>query len=313
MSFALKPHKSLRKGIRRIARKQMEYAREQVAGTAHGSRDAAVHEARKSFKKVRALLRLVRPAISAQTYRYENTALRDAARPLTEVRDAKILVETLDNVSQHFAERVHSQPFAPIRKELMAYQRKVRTRVLDDENTFTTVETAVREALARLEDWTDVPDRWASVGNGVEQVYRQARRAFAAATAEPTVENLHEWRKQTKYLRYQLELLVTVWPEMMEPLVEQADHLGKLLGDDHDLAVLHQLLTHDAERFGGEEKLELLFALIERRRKELEEEATLLGRRLFQDSPKEFIRRVKGYWTVLRKADVRVSPDTNPA
>ena len=114
------------------------------------------------------------------------------------------------------------------------------------------------------------------------------------------MEKLHEWRKQAKYLRYQLELLRAVWPGMMEPLAGQADHLGDLLGDDHDLAVLRQMLTQHPERFDDEEGVELLFALIDRRREELEAEATLLGLRLFQDTPQDFARRLKGYWTTAR-------------
>ena len=297
MSFALRPDQSLPKGIRRIARKEMEYARTQVTKMANGSRDTAVHEARKSFKKLRALLRLMRPTISARTYQTQNTAFRDAARPLTEVRDAKVLIDTLDKLGQHFAKRIRGHPFASIRKELQAHQREVRTRVLDKEHAFTMVETAVRDALGCLEAWTTVPKRWSSVGRGVQRVYRQARRALTEASTEPTVENLHEWRKQVKYLRYQLTALQPLWPEMMEPLVEQADHLGELLGEDHDLAVLAQQLTAAPERFDGEDARELLFALIAHRRNELQEEAMLLGQRLFQDSPTVFAGRLKGYWT----------------
>src|SRR5262245_41333034 len=279
----------------------MHSALEQVAQASNGSRDEAVHEARKCCKKVRALLRMVKPEISAGYYQHENAALRNVAQPLSEVRDAKILVATVDKVAKHFADRVRGQPFAVIRKQLMTHQREVRTRVPDDEHGFAAVETAIREALERLEDWVDVPNRWSSIGSGVQQVYREARRAFADATEEPTIKKLHEWRKQAKYLRYQLELLRAVWPEMVEELASQADYLSELLGDDHDLAVLRQMLTHDQERFGDGKGVELLFALIDRRREELEEEATLLGHRLFQDSPKDFARRLQGYWTTWRK------------
>jgi CHAD domain-containing protein len=308
VSFKLKLDRSLRKGIRRVSQQELQDALNQVTQTSNGSRDEAVHEARKCFKKVRALLRLVRPAISRRSYRDENAAFRDAARPLSEVRDAKILVETVDKVTEHFADRVRGQPFASIRKELMTHQREVRKRVLDEEHAFAAVETAVREALGRLDGWANVPNHWASVGNGVQQVYRQARRAFADATDEPTMETLHEWRKQVKYLRYQLELLRALWPEMMEQLAGQADHLGELLGDDHDLAVLRQMLLQDQNRFSDEKKLELLFALIDRRREELQEEAHLLGRRFFQDAPEDFTRRLHGYWTVEQKQPALSKP-----
>src|SRR5262245_34387092 len=111
MSFALRLDESLHTGLRRIARKEMEDARAYVTQTANGSRDEAVHEARKCCKKLRAILRLVRPAIGERQYRYENIAYRDAARPLTAVRDAKILVESVDKLSKHFADRVRGQPF----------------------------------------------------------------------------------------------------------------------------------------------------------------------------------------------------------
>src|SRR5262249_21269392 len=104
MSFELKPGESPRKGVRRIVRKQGEDALEVLTGSHNGSRDEAVHEARKSFKKVCAVLRLVRPVIGEAVFRAENACFRDAARPLTEVRDAKILVETLDGLTEHFQE-----------------------------------------------------------------------------------------------------------------------------------------------------------------------------------------------------------------
>ena len=88
MSFELKPDDSVRKNVRRIARRQIDDALEQLTGSAKVTRDEAVHEARKAFKKVRALLCLVQPAIGAKTYREENDCFRGAGKPLSAVRDA---------------------------------------------------------------------------------------------------------------------------------------------------------------------------------------------------------------------------------
>jgi CHAD domain-containing protein len=300
MAFRLKSGESLRKGIARLARKLMDEALEHLTGSADGTRDLSVHEARKCFKKIWALLRLVRPAIGKNAFREENTTFRDAGRPLTEVRDAKALVEALDALAKHFGNRVSRRPLGGVRKELLAHQREVRRRVLDEQGALAAVAAAVREARGRVDGWADVPDKWSSVGPGLKQVYRAARRAFAEAAADPEVEKLHEWRKQTKYLRYQLEMLSPLWPEVLEELAGQADRLGELLGQDHDLAVLRAMLTGDPERFGGTGTLELLLPLLDRRRAELQQEAESLGRRFFLDRPRDLARRLKGYWKAWR-------------
>src|SRR5262249_54854259 len=151
--------------------------------------------------------------------------------------------------------------------------------------------------------------RWRAVGQGLEDVYRLALGAFEDAAADPTVEKLHEWRKQAKYLRYQLEVLRPLWPERLGELAPEADQMGGVLGGAHDLAGLRASLTDDPARFGDAGDVEVLLALIDRPRAELEQEALLLGRRFFQDSPRPFARRLKGYWKTWRASsfDIRHS------
>ena len=166
---------SLRKSIRRSVRKQLDNALEELTGEQKDQRDEAVHEVRKSFNKIRAVLRLVRPAIGDKSYRRENTCFRDAARPVTEVRDARILIETLDKLLEHFQAHVANRSFADIRKALQNELRAVRKRVLDEHNAFVVVAETVSQARERVKRWTDVPDKWSSVGTGLRDACRQAR------------------------------------------------------------------------------------------------------------------------------------------
>jgi CHAD domain-containing protein len=308
MAFELKPDESLRKSLRRIARKQMDHALDELAGAYKGSRDHAVHETRKSFKKIRAILRFVRPEVGEMIYQEGNIGFRDAGRPLTEVRDAKIFVDTLDKLVEHFKEHVGKGSFAEVRKELQANLRAVRKRVLNEQNSVAVVTDAIQRGRKRIKCWIDVPDRWSSIGRGLKGVYRRASDAFREAVVEASVEKLHEWRKQTKYLRYQLEILHPLWPERMEELAREADRLGDLLGGDHDLAMLRQMLADAPGRFGAEGDVEILVALIDQRRAELEQ-AMGLGRRYFQDKPKDFTRRLKGYWKAWRSQTGSKQPD----
>jgi len=295
MSFELQSGESLRKSVRRIVSKQMEDTEVELTATHKGPRDEIVHEVLKHFKKIRAVLRLVRPVIGEKTYRDENICFRDAARPLTEVRDARILIETLDALTKHFQEHIAGRSFRSVRKALQENLRAVRKRVLDEQNSFTVVAETVRQALERVVNWPEVPNRWLAVGQGLQDTYRRASAAYQEAAANTTVETLHEWRKQVKYLRYQLEILRPLWPERLDELASEADKMGDLLGDDHDLAVLRQMLM-DPDHFEDDADGEMLLALIDRRRDEVEQEAMLLGERFFQDRPREFARRLKGYW-----------------
>jgi CHAD domain-containing protein len=123
---------------------------------------------------------------------------------------------------------------------------------------------------------------------------------MAVAARKPSTENLHEWRKQAKYLWHDLQVLEPVWPGVMKELAEQAHDLTQLLGDDHDLAVLHETVATNREKAGTEDVIEALFALIDRRRAELQREAFMLGKRLYLAKPGAFTDQIKGYWKVWR-------------
>ena len=55
----------------------------------------------------------------------------------------------------------------------------------------------------------------------------------------PTV----QWRKRAKDLRYHVELLEPIWPEIMKDLEKILHTLTDHLGDDHDFADLRSTLT----------------------------------------------------------------------
>ena len=56
--------------------------------------DEVIHDTRKKLKSARAKLRLLRAAVGRKAYARENAALRDAARPLSRVRDSKVMLDT---------------------------------------------------------------------------------------------------------------------------------------------------------------------------------------------------------------------------
>jgi len=137
MAFRLKPDESVAKGIRRLARNQIDKALDGLTGLSEAEPEEVVHDARKRFKRVRALLRLARCGLGRSLYDREDNRFRDAGRPLSEVRDAGVLVETFDQLIERFGK---DYPEADsiirtdiiIRTNLMDRKREVCQRVLQN-------------------------------------------------------------------------------------------------------------------------------------------------------------------------------------
>lgn len=297
MAFQLKAKESVSEGITRNVRRQIEKALKHLDAKADASKRAesqteALGEVRKCFKRVRAALRLLREELGDDRYHDENFSFRDAARPLTQVRDAGILIETADKLRQQFPKAISATTFSSIRKALLANQDEVRRRVLDEDNAFAKVRGSATHALARLPEWRLESDDWACLEPGMRRVYRAAHRALALADENSSVENLHEWRKQTKYLWHQLQLVEPALTGADKSLVDETHRLSTLLGEDHDLAVLRATLAADPLTYGGHHVVKGIFVLIDRQRADLERQAFTLGRVIYKSSPREFTKRI---------------------
>lgn len=295
MAFELKEHEPVGAGTTRNVKAQIEKALKHL-GTATESavtENEAIGEVRKCFKRVRAALRVARDELGSELYREENFGFRDAARPLTQVRDAGILVDTADKLRPEVVKVVGPAVFKKIRMALVANQQEVRHRVIEVNKAFATVRDAAIRALERLPGWKLQRDGWAAIEPGLHRVYQHGHHALRLATESPSVANLHEWRKQTKYLWHLLQLLEAAWTDSEKEFVTQTHRLATLLGEDHDLAVLRETLAADPLAYGGHHILKNVFVVIDRHRAELERQAFALGAEIYKDPPRVFTSRIE--------------------
>jgi len=303
MSYHFKPAESVIEGVRRIAREQIEKAIGEIDDSDLDFHET-VHQVRKRCKKVRGLVRLVRP-VAEKLYRTENKAFRDAAAPLSDVRDAQALLETLDELTQMYADQIDTEHFGSIRDRLV--QR--RDEVADDTEKLQKQLDGFRQQMSRARDrverWSLGEKGFAALSAGLAKTYGRGRQAMRVAYEEPSPENFHQWRKRVKYHGYHLRLLKPIWKPVLKKQAKAADRLGDLLGDDHDLAVFAATLQAEPSTFGDQRDLQALVALLESRRGELETLARPLGRRLFAEKSSRLADRAGTYWTTWRQEQKR--------
>ena len=298
--YTLQAGETVVDGVRRIAYEQIDLAVAELHDEALG-RHAAIHQVRKRCKKLRALLRVVRPVLG-KTFATENAHVRDAARRLSDLRDATALLETYDALMARVADEVDRRPFGPIRRAL-TLRRRALAEDLDLDARVVVFLDDLHALRDRVASWPLDAEGFAALDGGLRKTYRRGRRTMAHAYAAPSPETFHAWRKRVKYHWYHVRLLHGLWPALMTTRGEALSHLASLLGTEHDLAVLHETLHAEPHRFGRIRHLPAFVSLLEQRRAELQAEARPLGTRLFAEKPDALSRRFEAFWQAWHMDD----------
>ena len=263
-----------------------------------GKRDEHIHEARKATKRLRALVRLVRRELGDEGYALENQYYRDAGQRLSGLRDAAVLVETLDRLVEYLGSDVPKSRFARVRGWLVERRDRAYSQAASSDRAIQEVIADLAPARERLEHWNLQCEGWKGLRAGLQRIYARGRRDFAAAYALPSDEAFHDWRKQVKYLWYHTQIVQNIWPSVMQALAEELDQLGELLGQDHDLAVLRTTVLAEFPKAGATATLLALERRIDEVRSRMQARARLLAERIYLERPREFSRRLRGYWRV---------------
>jgi CHAD domain-containing protein len=310
MGYKLKAGETIEEGIRRVVVEEIDTAIETLG---HRSRLAAVHEARKSIKKIRAVLRLARSAMDKRTFAQENANFREIGRQLSDVRDADILVQSFDKLKPEFAAASLRPALTLVAQHVQRRRRTTLTRLLNEGRAIEKTRAALRAARARVRRWRLRGNQWSALSPGFERVYAQGRKRFAAAYDDRSGESFHLWRKRVKDLTYQFRLLHGLWPKVMTTLADESSALADMLGDDHDLVILQLVIRNDLHETLGPDDRDALVTGIDRRRAKLEADAEPLGRRLYADAPKACATRLEQYWDAWRLAKRNERRDEKPS
>lgn len=279
MAYAFERGETVSAGVLRIMQEQLARVEEHLGDESlpHGKR---VHETRKRFKEIRALLRLVRKPLGRH-FAAENAWYRDHARDLAGTRDADAAQETLAKLSlPKLTER-------RIRKLLATDGTATRDPAL----LIATLLPQIGEAKARTSTWPDSGDGFETIAAGLARSYRGGRREARRALSSRDAEGMHEWRKRVKDHWYHVQLMRNVWPAMMKPYAAVLSDLSRDLGDHHDIHVLSQKVESAPARFR---------AAARARQEQLERDAAAVAARIYAERTEAWLARMRNLWNAWR-------------
>lgn len=296
MSLILKADKPLEDEIHRVASSYLKKARCALEKQPDGPHEA-IHAARKKFKRVRSLYRLVAGA-DKRFQKRENERIGTLGRGLGSTRDATSLVETARRLTGAASTVEERMALERIHAKLEAR----RDAITQDQATDELLERAVAvcdDALAAVRDFklSCSHKRAAEIlGEGWRRTGHKAAVALVQAREAGNPESFHTLRKRTQDRWVHCRFLAEAWPAALDTTRQHARRLVTLLGENQDIALLTAFAdTHHGE-IGSPKDLAHLIAVMIAESDRLRSEALPLAALLFPENARADAERIELLW-----------------
>jgi CHAD domain-containing protein len=290
MSFELHRRTHLEHELEKIVRRELRKTTCALAGSGGSKLENAVHESRKSVKKVRAVAAILEEA-GTKLPRKDRKRLKAAARALSRLRDSAAIVDTFDRVRRRYPKVLSVHTYGILRRGLVGARNREQAHAQRD--------GVVAEAAEQLATTRKSAKHWASRSIDVSGIvavvaasYRRSRTTMKRARATGQSATLHRWRKALKTLWYQLRLARPLTTGVA-PMIADLKRLETELGDDHNLIVLAATLRGCRDLRTMRADIRQIDRLAARMRQPLRRRAFALGRRLYRRKPKAFARWIR--------------------
>lgn len=198
------------------------------------SPNVAVHEIRKSFKRIRALLHFYDELNEPLLPKFKQN-IKQFGRELSTLRESFVNVQLFER------EVTGNQLIAELklktaRDELMNKNRQLLEERYMGNGLCESIRQMVDDFNAYLDNEPIVPPKY-NLFRQVIATYNLGYKIYRSMPAEQPPVEMHELRKKMKRLWYQLDFLRFMQPRFFRLKTDQLNHIAEHLGEDHDLHV----------------------------------------------------------------------------
>ena len=291
MGFRLKSGQSVSNEIRRIVLQQLDRATSELTSIGDPESDEAIHDARRRVKKIRAIIRLVRPVLDKE--HRADPALRQVSKLLAPVADGQGVIDTLNQMIKRYRRELPPKMAEAIRSDLVDRGRRIDTQA-SKEGVLEKAQMTLRAERQRVKKWKISADGFRAVAPGLKASVRRARGAMVDAWLHPTASHHHTWRRHVKNHWFHVRLLGARCGYRLQSYQRQLEALDGILGEYHNLVLLHEVLVSDSTL--SRREVARCLRIVERYQRALRRNAQVLGMRIYDEKPRRFVRRVKRLW-----------------
>ena len=277
MSFCIQNGESADQALHRLLNERTQRARKKLTEPLG---DAAIHEARRELKRVRAVLDLAQAHVRSKDHRRWRRRLHRCSQELAGARDARARVQSLSLISAVDRAGIANGFWKGLDRRLHK-EASTLTRRLNRQHRPRRVRRWLKELAEEFRSRRWAVPGWPELGERIRETYRRGRRCLRRVQAKPSARNQHRWRRCTKELGYQLALLQPKDSTSLAGWAHGLERLGDHLGEDHDLFLLREFVRSERWEPPFKADRDKLLRVIQERRREISADALNLGKRLF--------------------------------
>jgi CHAD domain-containing protein len=311
MSYQLRPEKSFTADVTAVAREQIAKAIALLSGPPE-SIDTGIHQARRCFKRIRSLYRLV-GSDARKFQRRENARFREIAASLAPYRDSAAIIGACTALHQSALSGEEAAALDRIRQALVEQHDGRKETGGELSERIAAAKAACGEALDAIGDlaFDDGRKKTARrLAAGWEKTLTGIAEALEACRNSSDPSHYHSLRKRVQDYWRQSALLGGLWPSALSMKRAEAKRLADALGEVNDLSVLSALADSGKLPAEGDDLIHLKVA-INRNLFTMQRDCLALATALFPEPPSVESRVIGLLWyaATARGQDVPFWPD----
>ncbi|NBX77502.1 MAG: CHAD domain-containing protein [Proteobacteria bacterium] len=247
-------------------------------------------QARKSLKKARAVLYLLRDSISESKFSEEEKNLRKLSRTFRDVRDAHITEEVFMAFSKTHQKELSQEDWAEIMQALVAESKKTVETVFQEEKKLKEAIALLQAAMERIPEIKIKGSPWDSIEECLRSTFLECFEYSEACRDTHEEEYFVAWRKAVKFLRLEIDFFIEALSPEIKKWNQELHVLSDTLGEYQDLTLIEDQIQDCEESIKNKKALNKLGKLIHERKKNLRKIARKIGSEIFTYKPKAFVK-----------------------
>ncbi len=143
------------------------------------------------------------------------------------------------------ASNCRARPRPRIRSDLIEREKQIDRKAAKD-GVLQEAKRTLRQERERVKHWKLSADGFRAIAPGLKDSVRRARSGMVAAWLHPTAAHHHSWRRHVKNHWFHVRLLEARCGNHLQPYQRQLEALDGVLGEYHNLVLLHEVLVSDS-------------------------------------------------------------------